>query len=83
MSIAKLRNLRSQWFPASPNFTGNHFPSQKNNVFIVTEGNSDVGYELCKFLDATGAPIHDGKAKIKTCLRCGFLLMEKLNIYKI
>ncbi|GKT66215.1 short-chain dehydrogenase [Colletotrichum tofieldiae] len=58
MSLASLRNMRSQWFPPKPAFTDQQIPSQKGRVFIVTGGNAGVGYELVKILYTTGATIY-------------------------
>ncbi|OHF03623.1 hypothetical protein CORC01_00942 [Colletotrichum orchidophilum] len=58
MSLAGLRNMRSQWFPPQPTFTEQHVPSQKGRVFIVTGGNAGIGFELVNILFATGAKIY-------------------------
>ncbi|KAJ0311086.1 hypothetical protein COL516b_001789 [Colletotrichum fioriniae] len=58
MSLASVRNMRSQWFPPKPSFTEHTLPSQIGRVFIVTGGNAGVSYELVKILYATGATIY-------------------------
>lgn len=58
MSLASLRNLRTQWFPPKAAFTEKELPLQKDRVFIVTGGNSGVGFELCKILYGSGATIY-------------------------
>lgn len=50
--------LRSQFFPPKPTFTEKDVPSQRGKVFIVTGGNSGIGFELCKMLYGTGATIY-------------------------
>ncbi|KAG4410859.1 hypothetical protein IFR04_016004 [Cadophora malorum] len=58
MSLATIRNLRNQWFPPKPQFTEEDVPSQIGKVFIVTGGNTGVGYALIKLLYGTGATIY-------------------------
>ncbi|TVY51348.1 putative oxidoreductase [Lachnellula cervina] len=58
MALSSLRNLRKQWFPPAPKFTGKDVPSQKGKVFIVTGGNAGVGHALIKLLYPTGATIY-------------------------
>ncbi|PVH78302.1 NAD(P)-binding protein [Cadophora sp. DSE1049] len=58
MSLATIRNLRNQWFPPKPQFTEKNVTSQKGKVFIVTGGNTGVGYALIKLLYGTGATIY-------------------------
>ncbi|KAJ5097032.1 Short-chain dehydrogenase/reductase SDR [Penicillium angulare] len=58
MPVAFLRNLYAQWFPPAAKFTEKEVPSQQGRVFIVTGGNSGVGFELCKILYGTGATIY-------------------------
>uniref|UniRef100_A0A8H7NCR5 Uncharacterized protein n=1 Tax=Bionectria ochroleuca TaxID=29856 RepID=A0A8H7NCR5_BIOOC len=48
----------TQFFPPKPTFTEENLPSQKGKVFIVTGGNSGIGYELCKILYGSGATIY-------------------------
>ncbi|KFY49848.1 hypothetical protein V495_00425 [Pseudogymnoascus sp. VKM F-4514 (FW-929)] len=50
--------LRSQCFPPKPTFTEKDVPSQRGKVFIVTGGNSGIGFELCRMLYGTGATIY-------------------------
>ncbi|KAH6976295.1 hypothetical protein BKA56DRAFT_552912 [Ilyonectria sp. MPI-CAGE-AT-0026] len=52
------RSLYTQLFPPKPTLTEDNVPSQRGKVFIVTGGNSGVGYELCKILYGTGATIY-------------------------
>ncbi|KAF4983364.1 hypothetical protein FZEAL_1216 [Fusarium zealandicum] len=52
------RALYTQLFPPTPAFTETNVPSQHGKVFIVTGGNSGVGFELCKMLYTTGATIY-------------------------
>ena len=40
----------TQTFPGSRSFTESNIASQAGRVFIVTEGNSGVGFELVKIL---------------------------------
>jgi hypothetical protein len=58
MAYASFRNLKTQWFPPAPTFTDRNIPEQKGKVFIVTGGNSGVGYALVNFLYSTGATIY-------------------------
>ncbi|PQE03635.1 short-chain dehydrogenase protein [Rutstroemia sp. NJR-2017a BBW] len=58
MAFASFRNLKTQWFPPAPTFTDRNVPEQKGKVFIVTGGNSGVGYALVNFLYSTGATIY-------------------------
>ncbi|KAH7140910.1 hypothetical protein EDB81DRAFT_655358 [Dactylonectria macrodidyma] len=51
-------SLYTQLFPPKPTLTEDNVPSQHGKVFIVTGGNSGVGYELCKILYGTGATIY-------------------------
>ncbi|KAF7596253.1 hypothetical protein BBP40_002786 [Aspergillus hancockii] len=50
----------TQIYPPRPAFTEANVPagSQNGSVFIVTGGNSDVGFELCKILYAAGATVY-------------------------
>jgi NADPH:quinone reductase-like Zn-dependent oxidoreductase len=52
------RALYTQLFPPAPPLTEDNVPSQRGKVFIVTGGNSGVGFELCKILYTTGATIY-------------------------
>ncbi|CAG8375729.1 unnamed protein product [Penicillium salamii] len=58
MSLTSVRNLRTQWFPPKASFTEKELPSQHGRVFIVTGGNSGVGFELCRILYSSGATIY-------------------------
>ena len=53
--------LYSNWtqtFPHAPSFTEYNIPSQTGKVFIVTGGNSGVGFELVKILYSKGGTIY-------------------------
>ncbi|KAI0965999.1 NAD(P)-binding protein [Xylaria arbuscula] len=54
---SKLRSLFSQYYPPEPIFTEAQLApgSQSGRVFIVTGGNTGIGFELCKLLIRTGA----------------------------
>ncbi|KAJ3527929.1 hypothetical protein NM208_g10466 [Fusarium decemcellulare] len=52
------RALYTQLFPPAPPLTEHNVPSQQGKVFIVTGGNSGVGFELCKILYTTGATVY-------------------------
>ncbi|KAF5003139.1 hypothetical protein FDECE_10284 [Fusarium decemcellulare] len=52
------RALYTQLFPPAPSLNEHNVPSQHGKVFIVTGGNSGVGFELCKILYATGATVY-------------------------
>ncbi|KAH6892409.1 hypothetical protein B0T10DRAFT_401387 [Thelonectria olida] len=56
--MASLRSLYTQLFPPKPVLTEKNVTSQRGKVFIVTGGNSGVGFELCKILYGTGATIY-------------------------
>jgi hypothetical protein len=58
MSLSSIRNLSNQWFPPAPLFTEDSIPPQNGTVFIVTGGNTGVGYALVKILYGTGAKIY-------------------------
>ncbi|CAJ2502782.1 Uu.00g101760.m01.CDS01 [Anthostomella pinea] len=60
MSLARLRNLKTQSWPPRPTFTEANVPagSQAGRVFMVTGGNAGIGFELCKILYPTGATIY-------------------------
>ncbi|KAJ4321737.1 hypothetical protein N0V84_005170 [Fusarium piperis] len=47
-----------RWQLQAPLLTEDNVPSQRGKVFIVTGGNSGVGFELCKMLYTTGATIY-------------------------
>ncbi|KAK7427251.1 hypothetical protein QQZ08_006187 [Neonectria magnoliae] len=48
----------THFFPPKPTLTEDNVPLQRGKVFIVTGGNSGVGFELCKILYGTGATIY-------------------------
>ncbi|KAE9375269.1 putative oxidoreductase,short chain dehydrogenase [Stipitochalara longipes BDJ] len=59
--LERIRNSINQtWPPHPPTFTeANVLPgSEKGRVFIVTGGNSGIGFELCKILYTSGATIY-------------------------
>ena len=51
-------NIWTQYFPPAPAFTERDVPNQRGRIFVVTGGNSGVGYELCKTLYSTGATVY-------------------------
>lgn len=54
-------SLRSHWeqtFPGSPSFTESNITSQAGRVFIVTGGNSGVGFELINILYAKNGTVY-------------------------
>ncbi|GAW19585.1 hypothetical protein ANO14919_090730 [Xylariales sp. No.14919] len=53
-----LRNFRTQTWPPPPEFTSVAPGSQKGRVFIVTGGNTGIGFELCKLLFPSGATVY-------------------------
>ncbi|GAW26661.1 putative glucose ribitol dehydrogenase [Rosellinia necatrix] len=52
------RNFKTQTWPPSPTFTSVPAGSQTGRVFIVTGGNTGIGFELCKLLFGSGATIY-------------------------
>lgn len=50
--------FRTQLIPEYPHFTENDIPSQKGKVFIVTGGNTGVGYEIIKILYGKEAKVY-------------------------
>ncbi|KAI1427072.1 hypothetical protein F5Y12DRAFT_783444 [Xylaria sp. FL1777] len=52
------RNFKTQTWPPPPEFTSVPPGSQKGRVFIVTGGNTGIGFELCKLLFPSGAIIY-------------------------
>ncbi|KAH9903538.1 hypothetical protein F4778DRAFT_88545 [Xylariomycetidae sp. FL2044] len=60
MSFSRFRNFISQNYPPKPKLTeANLSPdSYVGRVFIVTGGNSGIGYQLCRILFSTGATIY-------------------------
>ena len=63
-------SLFSSWtqtFPGSPTFTEENLPSQTGKVFIVTGGNSGLGFELAKILYSKEATVYiAGRSQAKT-----------------
>ncbi|ETS73445.1 hypothetical protein PFICI_15050 [Pestalotiopsis fici W106-1] len=59
-AFSMLSGLAKQFWPPSPSFTEANIPngSQKGKVFMVTGGNSGLGYELCKILITSGATVY-------------------------
>lgn len=58
MGGSSFRNIWGQLFPPSPTFTEHDVSSQVGRVFIVTGGNSGIGFQLCKLLYGNGATIY-------------------------
>ncbi|KAI0145331.1 hypothetical protein GGR57DRAFT_494530 [Xylariaceae sp. FL1272] len=60
MPISSLRNFISQTWPPRPTFTDDDVPvgSRAGRVFMVTEGNVGIGYELCKMLFKSDARVY-------------------------
>ncbi|KAK1962703.1 NAD(P)-binding protein [Colletotrichum sublineola] len=58
MSLVSFRNWLTQYYPPKPSFTEEHVGPQNGRVFMVTGGNTGVGFELVKLLYATGATIY-------------------------
>lgn len=56
-----LRVVYTQFFPPKPTITESNLPNQKGKLFIITGGNSGIGYELAKILYAK-----EGKVYIMT-----------------
>ena len=53
------KNAWSQWFPSDdPVLTEKSLPRQQGKVFLVTGGNSGVGFELAKILYSAGATVY-------------------------
>jgi NAD(P)-dependent dehydrogenase (short-subunit alcohol dehydrogenase family) len=50
--------MLKQLFPGKPTFTENNTPDQNGKVFMVTGGNSGLGYELVKILYSKGARVY-------------------------
>lgn len=62
------RSAITQLYPPKPAFTEQDAGSQTGRVFIVTGGNTGVGYELCKQLYGTGATIYmASRSKVSHC----------------
>lgn len=54
-----LRSTWTQWFPSEdPPLTEKNLPREDGKVFLVTGGNSGVGFELVKILYAAGAVVY-------------------------
>lgn len=54
-----LRSTWTQWFPSEePPLTEKNLPRQNGKVFLVTGGNSGIGFELVKILYAAGAVVY-------------------------
>lgn len=51
-------NSWSQSFPPKPTLTEANVPSQKGKVFLVTGGNSGIGFNLCKILYHAGGKVY-------------------------
>ncbi|KAJ8120026.1 hypothetical protein O1611_g10471 [Lasiodiplodia mahajangana] len=60
MPFSNLRNFVTQTWPPRPGFTDDDVAvgSQAGKVFMVTGGNTGIGYELCKMLVKSGARIY-------------------------
>ncbi|KAI8632859.1 NAD(P)-binding protein [Xylariaceae sp. FL1651] len=58
--MENFRNFKTQTWPPKPTFTEANVPagSQAGRVFMVTGGNTGIGFELCKILFASGAKIY-------------------------
>ena len=50
--------MLKQLFPGKPTFTQNSIPNQNGKVFMVTGGNSGLGFELVKILYSKGARVY-------------------------
>lgn len=60
MSLSLYKSYFSQYYPPKATFTEADLTpgSQNGRVFIVTGGNTGIGFELCKLLITTGATIY-------------------------
>jgi hypothetical protein len=68
------RNFKTQTWPPKPTFTEANVPpgSQTGRVFIVTGGNTGIGFELCKILFNSGATIYmASRSKVCTMIHHG------------
>ncbi|KAF8242770.1 short-chain dehydrogenase [Wilcoxina mikolae CBS 423.85] len=63
--MAALRSYWTQLRPPAPSLTASNLPSQFGKVFLVTGGNSGVGYELCKILYSSGARVYTASRELK------------------
>ncbi|KAK1598940.1 uncharacterized protein LY79DRAFT_505587 [Colletotrichum navitas] len=70
MSLVTFRNWRTQHYPPKPSFTEEHVRPQNGRVFIVTGGNTGVGFELVKLLYTTGATIYMASRSKVSAWRC-------------
>ncbi|GAB1309811.1 hypothetical protein MFIFM68171_00021 [Madurella fahalii] len=73
-SLESFRNFQNQSYPPLPTFTATDVPpgSQRGRVFIVTGGNSGIGFGLCKWLYATGATVYiasRSKERVEAAIR--------------
>lgn len=76
------RGLYTQLFPPKPTLTEDNVPSQRGKVFIVTGGNSGVGYELCKILYGTGATIYmASRSQVGRCRELHLLQRLEAHIH--
>ena len=58
--------LWSQFFPSPPTLTEKNLPSQEGKVFIVTGGESGIGFELSKIIYHAGGKVYiAGRSKAK------------------
>jgi hypothetical protein len=77
-----LRNIVYQGFPPEPTFTAKDVPpgSQASRVFMVTGGNSGIGFELCKILYATGATVYMAtRSEVRSFLNIYFMVLLCVN----
>ncbi|KAI1122428.1 hypothetical protein F5Y10DRAFT_254116 [Nemania abortiva] len=56
--MERIRNSITQSWPPKPTFTSVPPGSQEGRVFIVTGGNTGIGFDLCKLLFPSGATIY-------------------------
>ncbi|KAL8735461.1 MAG: hypothetical protein Q9181_002804 [Wetmoreana brouardii] len=56
--MPSLYSYWTQTFPGSPSFTESSILSQTGRVFIVTGGNSGIGFELVKILYSKGGTVY-------------------------
>ncbi|KAI0023105.1 NAD(P)-binding protein [Xylariomycetidae sp. FL0641] len=58
--LNNIKAVSTQFWPPPPGFTEANVPSgsQEGKVFVVTGGNSGLGYELCKILFRSGATVY-------------------------
>lgn len=48
----------TQLFPPKPEFTEQNIPSLEGKVFIITGGNSGIGFEIAKILYSRGGTVY-------------------------